>query len=97
MKKSYTFRLDQTLINDLDLYDGSRTSNLTKAIRMYVLGESHLHNENNTDEIQYLRDLNSKLLKKIDDKDQQITIMSLSWWQRRKYIKTTKLISAYDE
>jgi len=88
MKKAYTFRLDPDLIKELDGFAGSRTENLGNAIRLYVRGDMHNNTLCNTDEIQYLKGLNTRLLDMIDQKDKQISLMSLSWWKKRKLLRS---------
>ena len=65
MNKAYTFRLDTTLITQLDMFPGSRTGNIRNAIHKYCNGNT----DNNTDfiqhlesEIVYLRSQNNALL-----------------------------------
>ncbi|GAG63570.1 unnamed protein product [marine sediment metagenome] len=65
MRKAYTFRLDATLIMELDRFPGTRTSNITNAITKYC----SVPDASNTNYIQhleaevlYLRNQNTALL-----------------------------------
>lgn len=65
MKKAYTFRLEPTLVNLLDNFDGTRTSNLSNAIQLYCNGNdnsntSYIHHLE--DEVNYLRNQNNALM-----------------------------------
>jgi hypothetical protein len=69
MKKMYSFRLESTLINEFDKLDGSRTSNIQKAIESYCLPQRDYSNtmylQHLEQEVAYLRDIHSKVMGRI--------------------------------
>ena len=65
MKKQYNFRLDPSLVSQLDSFDGSRTFNLQNAIQLYVDGNNNgntKHTQHLEEEILYLRSRVNNLL-----------------------------------
>ena len=65
MNKAYTFRLDPSLISQLDVFDGSRTSNIRNAIQGYC--DSTYNGNTNyiqhlNEEVDYLRSQNNALM-----------------------------------
>ena len=65
MKKAYTFRLDPSIVSMLDMFSGSRTSNLQKAIHSYCNGNDNgntLYLHHLEEEVLYLRQQNNALM-----------------------------------
>ena len=59
MKKMYNFRLDPNLIKRIDSLDGSRTHNVTSALRSYL--QNDLPNSYNVD-LSYLQHLEEEIV-----------------------------------
>jgi hypothetical protein len=81
MKKSYSFRLDCSLIDTLDNVEPNRTLGVTNAIQLYLDKTTNVFNSN-TEVIQILKD---QVLDLKNDKDllqKRLDYFMLPWYHR---------------
>ena len=64
MKKAYTFRLDMSLMKQLDMFVGTRTHNITNAIQLYLQDNDNgntKYMQHLEEEVLFLRNQNTAL------------------------------------
>jgi len=84
MKKLYNFRLDPTLMDQIDKMGGTRTSHITLSLQTYL-------GKHDTDT--YSVNMSTMLLeenKKLKNENEFYHIQSLPFWKRRSYKKMLK-------
>lgn len=81
MKKSYSFRLDSSLINNLDQIEYNRTLGVTNAIQMYLDKTTNVIN-GNTEVIQILKDQVQDLKNDKGLLQKQLNYFMLPWYHR---------------
>ena len=75
MKKNYSFRIDTTLIKELDKLEKNRTQGVTKAIQTYI-------QQNNTNDIQIYLDYITELKKDKQILQQRLDYFMTPWYAR---------------
>lgn len=86
MKKSYTFRLDDKLVKQLKSFDGSLTSNVDSAIRLYCKEPIQQQYDNNTTKtIQVLEDTVMDLRNDKDVLQKRLDFYMLPWYKKVFY------------
>lgn len=81
MKKSYSFRLDSSLINNLDQVEYNRTLGVTNAIQMYLDKTTNIIN-GNTEVIQILKDQIADLKTDKDRLQDRLDYYQLGFFKR---------------
>jgi len=89
MKKLCNFRIEKTLLNELEKMGGNKTQHVTNALQKYLqMHDTDTYSVNMTsmlkDQVKELKDRNVKL----EDKCEFYHIQSMGWWTRKKYLKT---------
>ena len=81
-KKPYTFRLEPTLIKQLDSFSGTRTYNVDLAIQKYVQNDYNQMYNSNTETIQILREQVQDLQQNRDNLQARIDYFMQPWYRR---------------
>lgn len=82
MKKSYTFRLEKSLIEQLKTINSNKTQGVRDAITMYVNNAIKNNTEKNTEEIEIMKDYIEELKNDKIRLQQRLDYYQLGWFKR---------------
>ena len=81
-KKPYTFRLEPTLIKQLDSFSGTRTYNVDLAIQKYVQNDYNQMYNSNTEAVQILKNQVADLQTNRDNLQRRLDYYTLPFYRR---------------